>query len=323
MGNTRKDFFPIKDRRMEMAAYEGKEPYIFISYSHKNSDQVHRAIEEMQKAGYRVWFDGGIEAGSEWPEYIASHLKGCTCVISFISEHFVLSPNCRRELNYALKYDKPMLNVHIDEVELPDGLDMQLALNQALHRSRFSEEAEFHRALCEAAMLQSCRQPEERSAPPVKEAEPEKEPEPVPIEETKQKDSKKMTAKGKVLAWLAVLLELAYGVFIGPKALHFLTSPEIYAGGGGLFARMLLPHVAVAAVFLVLYLILDRSGTASVLAMFAVVGAVLIATFMGAVQIQLEIGLFLRILLSLGLNIVPALLAAGVYFGCTAAAKTE
>ena len=90
-----------------------------------------------------------------------------------------------------------------------------------------------------------------------------------------------------------------------------------------MFARMLLPHVAVAAVFLVLYLILDRSGTASVLAMFAVVGAVLIATFMGAVQIQLEIGLFLRILLSLGLNIVPALLAAGVYFGCTAAAKTE
>ncbi|MBQ4043089.1 MAG: toll/interleukin-1 receptor domain-containing protein [Clostridia bacterium] len=310
-----------------MAAYEGKEPYIFISYSHKNSDQVHRAIEEMQKAGYRVWFDGGIEAGSEWPEYIASHLKGCTCVISFISEHFVLSPNCRRELNYALKYDKPMLNVHIDEVELPDGLDMQLALNQALHRSRFSEEAEFHRALCEAAMLQSCRQPEERSAPPVNEAEPEKEPEPekevVPTEEPNRKDTGKMTAKGKVLAWLAVLLELAYGVFIGPKALHFLTSPEIYAGGGGLFARMLLPHVAVAAVFLVLYLILDRSGTASVLAMFAMVGAVLIATFMGAVQIQLEIGLFLRILLSLGLNIVPALLAAGVYFGCTAAAKTE
>ena len=76
-------------------AYEGSEPYIFVSYSHRDSDAVMTAIEALQKEGFRVWFDGGIEAGSEWPEYIASHLKNSACVLTFISNQFVDSHNCR------------------------------------------------------------------------------------------------------------------------------------------------------------------------------------------------------------------------------------
>ena len=86
---------------------------------------------------------------------------------------------------------------------------------------------------------------------------------------------------------------------------------------------MMLPHLAVAAVFLVLYLFLDRSSTASVLALFAVVVSTLIAVFAGAGKIQMEMGFVLKILLSLGLNVVPALMAAAVYFVCTAVSKTE
>ena len=62
------DNFPV--------AYEGTEPYIFISYSHKDSNVVFPAIRALQEAGYPVWYDAGIQAGSEWPEYIASHLVG-------------------------------------------------------------------------------------------------------------------------------------------------------------------------------------------------------------------------------------------------------
>jgi hypothetical protein len=58
-----------------LRAYEGSEPYIFISYSHKNKDVVLPVIEALQNSGYNVWFDIGIEAGSEWPEYIATHLR--------------------------------------------------------------------------------------------------------------------------------------------------------------------------------------------------------------------------------------------------------
>ena len=41
-------------------AYEGTEPYIFISYAHKNTDQVIPIISVLQNRGFRVWYDAGI-----------------------------------------------------------------------------------------------------------------------------------------------------------------------------------------------------------------------------------------------------------------------
>ncbi len=62
--------------------YEGNEPYIFVSYAHANSPEVMRVISDMHERGYRIWYDEGIEVGSEWPECIAEHLSaalsGCT-----------------------------------------------------------------------------------------------------------------------------------------------------------------------------------------------------------------------------------------------------
>ena len=55
--------------------YSGVEPYIFISYSHKDSAIVLPIVEQLDKMGFRVWFDEGIEVGSEWPQFIAEHIK--------------------------------------------------------------------------------------------------------------------------------------------------------------------------------------------------------------------------------------------------------
>lgn len=57
--------------------YEGKEPYIFISYSHKESDIIIPIIERLQADGYRVWYDDGIIPGTEWPETIAQQFPDC------------------------------------------------------------------------------------------------------------------------------------------------------------------------------------------------------------------------------------------------------
>ena len=57
--------------------YEGNEPYVFVSYSHKDSDRVQPLIQELKERGFRIWYDAEIEAGSEWPEYIARRLLNC------------------------------------------------------------------------------------------------------------------------------------------------------------------------------------------------------------------------------------------------------
>ena len=55
--------------------YEGTLPYLFVSYAHANDAAVLEIISTLQARGFRVWYDEGIEAGSEWPESIASHLE--------------------------------------------------------------------------------------------------------------------------------------------------------------------------------------------------------------------------------------------------------
>ena len=76
--------------------YEGSEPYIFISYAHADADAVLEIVGDMHDRGYRIWYDEGIEAGSEWTECIASHLYGAHLVLAFVSPAYLASDNCRK-----------------------------------------------------------------------------------------------------------------------------------------------------------------------------------------------------------------------------------
>lgn len=137
--------------------YAGTEPYIFVSYAHADAARVLPLIQALQGFGFRVWYDAGIEAAAEWPEYIASHLKGSACVVAFISGAAVVSPNCRREIHYAIKLGKDPLVVYLEEVALPDGMDMQLGPLQALFCLDSSRETACLSALSASRLLAPCR----------------------------------------------------------------------------------------------------------------------------------------------------------------------
>ena len=91
--------------------YEGDRDYIFVSYSHRDSARVFPLIEALNASGYRVWYDEGIDPGTEWPESIADHLARCCVCLAFISPNSVNSLNCRREINFALSRSKGFLSV--------------------------------------------------------------------------------------------------------------------------------------------------------------------------------------------------------------------
>jgi len=84
-------------------AYEGKEPYLFVSYAHKNSDLVLPVIGELFEKKYRIWYDEGIAAGSEWPKNIADHLNGAASYLIFTSKESLASKNCENEVTKALE----------------------------------------------------------------------------------------------------------------------------------------------------------------------------------------------------------------------------
>ena len=94
-----------------IAAYEGNLPFIFVSYAHKDSREVFDLIEKLAARGYRIWYDEGIEPGSEWPENIANHLLRAEMVLAMITNDSMESVNCRREINYAMSKGKPLLSI--------------------------------------------------------------------------------------------------------------------------------------------------------------------------------------------------------------------
>ncbi len=147
-------------------SHEGPEKYIFISYAHRDSEQVIHILEALASSGYRIWYDDGIAPGSEWPEDIAEHLDGCAVFLAFISNNSMESANCRREINFALSRQKPFLGILLEPTDMSLGMEMQLSSHQCILRYSFRHEADFLRKIFSTPDLRACKEPEpERVVP--------------------------------------------------------------------------------------------------------------------------------------------------------------
>jgi len=115
-----------------IAPYNGEEAYIFLSYCHNDKAYVYPLIEKMQTKGYRIWYDQGINPGSEWLDVIADKLSKSAAVIACISKNAIESHNCKKELNFSAQQNKNILLLFIEDIEPPLGLKMLLASFQAI-----------------------------------------------------------------------------------------------------------------------------------------------------------------------------------------------
>lgn len=97
--------------------YGGKRPYLFVSYSHSQSDEVIDTIRLLHEKHCRVWYDEGIPAGSDWPKNIALHMEQCAAVLFFRSQNAMDSRNCRSEIRAALDQHKRVLVLPLDDAE--------------------------------------------------------------------------------------------------------------------------------------------------------------------------------------------------------------
>lgn len=115
-------------------AYEGIEPFVFMSYAHDDAEMVYKEIKRFHDAGCNIWYDEGIDASEEWPEVIAKAVIDCAVFVIFITPKSTDSINCRNEINLALNEGKPFLAIHLEETELPPGLRLRMGDLQAIFR---------------------------------------------------------------------------------------------------------------------------------------------------------------------------------------------
>lgn len=134
----------------KLQAYKGNDPYIFISYAHRDNALVHPIIVRMQHDGYRIWLDEGIDPGTEWDENIANHIHECGYFIAFVSNNYLGSNNCKDELKYARDLSKKSVLVYLEEVDLTPGMAMRMNRIQSVFKYAYREENDFYEKLYES-----------------------------------------------------------------------------------------------------------------------------------------------------------------------------
>jgi len=116
-----------------LPAYDGDEPYIFVTYSHADTDLVYPQIRWLQDRGFKVWWDEGIGPGAAWHNELAQAIRGASLLLYFVTPNSVESEQCVREINFGLdEYHRPVLAVHFVETVLPDALALSLSDRQAI-----------------------------------------------------------------------------------------------------------------------------------------------------------------------------------------------
>ena len=143
-------------KRCSVRPYEGADNYIFVSYCHRDKQEVYPIIERLARDGYRVWYDEGIDPGADWPEVIADHLSRCALCIAFLSDNALNSHNCRREINFTLLKRKPLISVAIETVAMSPGMQMQLSSAQSIAKVGMSDD-EFFGKLYRSPLLASSK----------------------------------------------------------------------------------------------------------------------------------------------------------------------
>jgi tetratricopeptide (TPR) repeat protein len=110
------------------------EPFVFICYAHKDSEQVHADLNELEAHGVRFWYDEGIPAGVSWRAEIATAIEGAERFLFYVSRESLQSANCIREVEYALDHDVDIVPIYLEDCPLPPELGLALNRVQALFR---------------------------------------------------------------------------------------------------------------------------------------------------------------------------------------------
>ena len=147
----------MKFQDRSLAPYQGSEPYLFLSYSHKDSEWAVKFIRTVKEAGYRIWYDEGVTPGAEWDEHIAHAIENCGYYIALVSQNFLESSNCLDELKFARDLNKPFLLLYLEDVRLPAGLYMRIGRMQALHWYKYEKEDYFFSKVFGADNIENCK----------------------------------------------------------------------------------------------------------------------------------------------------------------------
>jgi len=114
-----------------------KNPFVFISYSHRDEAFVERLNNSLNSVGIATWRDREqLKVGMNWPEEIRKGVANAACFLFVLSPPAVSSPHVGVERDYAKQYDKRVLTILLHPCEIPNDY-------RSIQYADFQEDANF------------------------------------------------------------------------------------------------------------------------------------------------------------------------------------
>lgn len=118
--------FPLIQTKFE--AYTGNEPYLFISYSHRDTAKVYPILDALHDKKYRIWYDESCETGNDFRDELRQRIKSCSAVILFVSRSSMTSPFCGMEIIVAREYGKRLYPIFLEDASaVPPAFEILFA----------------------------------------------------------------------------------------------------------------------------------------------------------------------------------------------------
>lgn len=115
------------DVQTKFEAYTGKEPYLFVSYSHRDCDRVYPILDALYDHKYRLWYDESCENGNDFRDELRNRIERCEAVLLFVSKSSMASPFCGMEIIVARENGKRLYPIFLDDSAIPPAFQILLA----------------------------------------------------------------------------------------------------------------------------------------------------------------------------------------------------
>ena len=116
-----------EEMHTKFEAYTGDEPYLFVSYSHKDTSVIYPILDKLYDRRYRIWYDESCETGNDFRDELRTRIERCEAVLLFVSEASMNSPFCGMEIIVARENNKRIYPVYLDNSEVPPAFQILLA----------------------------------------------------------------------------------------------------------------------------------------------------------------------------------------------------
>ncbi len=97
---------------------------VFIGYARENKQQALEIAEILRYGNYQPWIDEDLVPGKQWKPQLLEAIKKCDLFLCVMSPDWLRSEWCQWEFKQAIRLGKPIIPVHIAEMDnLPDDLN--------------------------------------------------------------------------------------------------------------------------------------------------------------------------------------------------------